>query len=404
MTIAARLLEGEAPEPLPTCYPRRMRDDRAAIERWFARKLGDADSKRFGTGWMSGTASVFLASLACLGVLAFRYPDVLTSPELRSRYSVPMLRLLLEAAIALAFAFGTVSMLLRRRKVLGASGVALALLAALGGGGSVPITADFDRRYTVGLDWFVLNLLLLALVFVPLERFRPHRSEQTTFRFGWTTDGIHFLVSHLALQMLTFFTLLPATTIVELWHPESLRSAIAAQPRLLQVLEIVVITDLVQYWVHRGFHHVPSLWRFHAIHHSSRAMDWLAGSRLHVVDVLITRGLVILPVFLLGFSREAVYTYLVFVGFHAVFIHANLGVSFGRLDHWIATPRVHHWHHAITPVDRNFAVHLPVLDRIFGTLHLPERGWPDAYGIDGHPVPEGWAAQLVAPFRTHNPA
>ena len=128
-------------------------------------------------------------------------------------------------------------------------------------------------------------------------------------------------------------------------------------------------------------------------------MDWLAGSRLHVLDVVVTRGLVIAPVFLLGFAQTAVYAYLIFVGFHAVFIHANVGFHFGRLDHWIATPRVHHWHHALTPTDRNFAVHLPVLDRIFGTLHLPERVWPDAYGIAGHPVPEGWLAQLVAPFR-----
>lgn len=348
---------------------------------------------------MAGTVGVFLGVLACLGVLAFHFPDLLSSPELRGRYSVPTLRLALVTGIALAFLLGAVSMLLRSRKTLGAIGVSLAIIAVLGGGGSIPISGDFDRSYTIGLDWFVLNVLLLALAFVPLERWLPHRTEQTTFRFGWTTDGTHFLVSHLALQTLTFLSLLPSTTILGLWRPESLRFAIAAQPVWLQFVEIVVVTDFVQYWVHRAFHRIPILWRFHAIHHSSRAMDWLAGSRLHVVDVVITRGLVILPVFVLGFSQSAVYAYLVFVGFHAVLIHANFGVSFGRLDHWIATPRMHHWHHAITPVDRNFAVHLPVLDRIFGTLHLAEGAWPDAYGIAGHPVPEGWGAQMIAPFR-----
>jgi len=376
-----------------------VQGDPPTLERWIARRFGDAGPKRFGSGWMAGTVGVFLGVLACLGVLAFHFPDLLSSPELRGRYSVPTLRLALVTGIALAFLLGAVSMLLRSRKTLGAIGVSLAIIAVLGGGGSIPISGDFDRSYTIGLDWFVLNVLLLALVFVPLERWLPHRTEQTTFRFGWTTDGTHFLVSHLALQTLTFLSLLPSTTILGLWRPESLRFAIAAQPVWLQFVEIVIVTDFVQYWVHRAFHRIPILWRFHAIHHSSRAMDWLAGSRLHVVDVVITRGLVILPVFVLGFSQSAVYAYLVFVGFHAVLIHANFGVSFGRLDHWIATPRMHHWHHAITPVDRNFAVHLPVLDRIFGTLHLAEGAWPDAYGIAGHPVPEGWGAQMIAPFR-----
>lgn len=376
-----------------------MRDERPAIERWLTRALGDPETKHFGSGWIAGTGGVFLGALALLGVLAFWFPDLLTSPELRRRYSIAALRVLLETAIALAFVLGVVSMLLRRRKVLGATAVALAMGAALAGGGAVPIDGDFDRPLTVGVDWFVLNLLLLALVFVPLERAFPLRAQQTTFRFGWTTDGTHFLVSHLALQMLTFMTLLPATALARLWPPETLQSTIGAQPTWLQFVEIVVATDLVQYWVHRAFHRIPFLWRFHAVHHSSRAMDWLAGSRLHVVDVVITRGLVILPVFLLGFSQTAVYSYLVFVGFHAVFIHANVGFDLGRFDHWIATPRVHHWHHAITPTDRNFAVHLPWIDRLFGTLHLPERVWPDAYGIAGHPVPEGWMAQLVTPFR-----
>ena len=33
-------------------------------------------------------------------------------------------------------------------------------------------------------------------------------------------------------------------------------------------------------------------------------MDWLAGSRLHLVDVILTRGLTYVPIFVLGFSRR----------------------------------------------------------------------------------------------------
>ncbi len=88
------------------------------------------------------------------------------------------------------------------------------------------------------------------------------------------------------------------------------------------------------------------------------------------------------------------------MSFQAVLIHANVRFRFGWLRHVLATPEFHHWHHAAEPeaVDRNFAVHLPVLDRIFGTAHMPGR-WPREYGIAGNPVPEGWGAQLVYPFR-----
>ena len=376
-----------------------MAEIRPPLERWLAHVFADADDTRFGSGWVSGVASVFLGSLAVLAVLAFWFPGTLTSAGFRAAYPIPLFRALLAVAIGVAFLLGAVSVVLRRRKVLGLTGIALAIAATLAGGGSVPIHSDFDQRFTLGLDWFILNLLLLAIVFVPLERAFPRLPAQTTFRFGWTTDGVHFMVSHLAVQALTFMTLLPATALARFWQPEALRQAIAGQPVLLQLVEIILVADLTQYWVHRAFHVVPWLWRFHAVHHSSRALDWLAGSRLHVVDVVATRGLVLVPVFLLGFAQSALYAYLVFVSFHAVFIHANVRFRFGWLDQVIATPRGHHWHHAVAPIDKNFAVHLPVLDRVFGTQHLPGDAWPEAYGIAGHPVPEGWLVQLVHPLR-----
>lgn len=372
---------------------------RPALERWISRALGDQEDAGLGSGWISGTFSIFLGSLALLGVLAFWFPGLLTTAEFRARYPIQVLRIVLEIAIVVAFALGALSMVQRRRKVLGLTGVAISLIALMAGGGQVPIHSEFDQRFTLGVDWFVLNLLLLALVFIPMERAFPRLRGQTTFRFGWTTDGAHFLVSHMAVQALTFMTLLPATLLAPHWQPIALQEAIRGQPLMAQFLEIVLVSDLFQYWIHRAFHQVPALWRFHAIHHSSRVVDWLAGSRLHVVDVLATRSLVFVPVFLLGFSESALYGYLVFVSFHAVLLHANVRWSFGWLDHVVATPRVHHWHHAVAPVDRNFAVHLPVLDRLFGTQHLPEgQAFPAEYGLDGHPVPEGWGKQLVYPF------
>jgi lathosterol oxidase len=282
--------------------------------------------------------------------------------------------------------------------VLGLTGLVLALTAILIGT-PAEVKATTPDGFTIGLDWFVLNLLLLTVVFIPLERAFPLRPGQKTFRFGWATDGIHYLISHLAVQTISFLTLLPATSLAEVLQPAWLHQLVRGQPLWVQFIEVVFFADLFQYWAHRAFHTVPILWRMHAVHHSSQAMDWLAGSRLHIVDVLVTRGLVLVPVFLLGFAQPAFYAYVVFVAFHAVFIHANVRFRFGWLDYVVTTPRGHHWHHAVKPVDTNFAVHLPLLDRLFGTLHLPGDEWPQEYGISGPPVPEGWLAQQASPFR-----
>lgn len=64
-------------------------------------------------------------------------------------------------------------------------------------------------------------------------------------------------------------------------------------------------------------------------------------------------------------------------------------------------PRSLHRHHAIEPEarDTNFAVHLPMIDRWFGTEHMPPDRWPGGYGVEGLEVPEGYARQLVWPLR-----
>ena len=333
------------------------------------------------------------------GVLCLLFTDLLTTPTARPYYPLALVRLLIHAFLVAGFGLGALSMVLRRRKTLGLTGVAMATAATLLGGAGVEPEVSGAWRAHAGLDWFLLNLLVLALVFVPLERLRPRLAAQEIFRPGWDTDLAHFAVSHLGVQVIALLTLVPATVLFHWTARPWLQATVAAQPLWLQVVEIVVVADLVQYAVHRGFHRVPALWRFHRIHHSSERLDWLAGSRLHLVDIVVTRGLSFVPLYALGFSAGAIYAYLVFVSFHAVFIHANVRVEAAWLRWLLVMPRYHHWHHATEPVDRNFAVHLPVLDRLFGTHHLPEARWPARYGVSGYAVPATYLDHLVSPFR-----
>jgi lathosterol oxidase len=354
----------------------------------------EAPEFRIGEGRLSSALSCALGALALLAVLCFRFPELLTTPELRAVYPLALVRAALFAALLLALGFGALAVLLGTRS--GLVGIAFAGAAIALGGAWVEARAVSASAH-VGLDWFVLDLLVLALLFVPLERAFACAPAQRVLRAGWRTDLAHFGVSHLLVSALALLTIAPAAWLLGGVVSPRVQAAVAAWPLALQVVAAIALADLTQYWVHRAFHANPALWRFHAIHHSSREMDWLAGSRLHLVDVIATRASTFAPLFFVGFSARALAIYLVIVSFQAVFLHANLRFRFGALRTFVATPEFHHWHHATTPADKNFAIHLPVIDRLFGTAFEPGE-FPASYGIPGDPVPDGWWPQLRWPF------
>ena len=281
----------------------------------------------------------------------------------------------------------------------GLAGIILGVVALLMGGPRAEAVTDEPSRFSAGLDYFILSLLILGLVFIPMEKLSPLRP-QAVFRRGWQTDVTHFFTNHVAIQALAFLSIVPVQIFFGWAIDNPLQRAVASQPLWLQWIEILFAVDLFSYWAHRAFHRVPVLWRFHAIHHSIEQMDWLAGSRLHVIDVIATRLIGFLPLFLLGFSPAAVYAYLVFVSFHAVYIHANVSHRWPGVRRFFTTPEFHHWHHAAEreAVDKNFAVLLSCIDDLFGTAHRPPRA-PDRYGVVDAPPPEDYFGQLAFPFR-----
>jgi sterol desaturase/sphingolipid hydroxylase (fatty acid hydroxylase superfamily) len=356
--------------------------------------------RRFGTGWISGVLALALALIGLGTVLCLRYPSLFTVPQARELYNVALIRLALHLVLITAFLLGTVSIILRKNKVLGFVALTSVLAAAALGGSQAQARVHLELDVYLGLDWFLLNLILMGIVFVPIERLLGQR-EQPIFRFEWREDLFYFLTSSLLVQALAFLSLAPALTILHHTDWAGFRQAVGSQPVVLQFFEIMFLTDLVQYWVHRAFHRLPALWNFHAIHHSAQVMDWLASSRMHVVEIVCLRGFTVIPMYILGFTEPALYAYLVFVYFLSSLVHSNMRFSFGFLDRILVTPRFHHWHHGIEreAIDVNFAVHFPVIDRIFGTYHLPADGrWPEGYGIGNHPIPKGFVKQLLYPF------
>ena len=71
--------------------------------------------------------------------------------------------------------------------------------------------------------------------------------------------------------------------------------------------------------------------------------DWLAGSRQHILELIVTRVGVLGILYVLGFEKTVMDLYIVIVGFQAVFNHANVSVRLGPLRYVIVTPNFHHW-------------------------------------------------------------
>ena len=368
------------------------------IERKLNELFGDAESTGLGTGWCSGVLSVFFGFLSLGAVLCLRFPQLLTVPDFRSHYPMQAVRTLIQCLIAGAAVFGILSSILRKKKVLALTGLLLAATAAALGGSSVEINQTLHDGPAIGLDWFLLDLLLTAVLFVPLERLWPLHREQGTFRKQWTLDVVYFMSTHLPLQILSFLVLLPATQATKYLGVPVLQEFIARMPWLVQFSLAVLVADLAEYFIHLALHKVPFLWRFHAVHHSSKALDWIAGSRSHFVDDTLVRGFILVPL-ILGFSQSIILAYLIFVTLHATWTHCNFGPNAKWLEKYLVMPRYHHWHHTSQKeaIDKNFAIHFPWIDKLFGTYYFPEE-WPEVYGLDGEEIARGFFGQTIEPF------
>jgi sterol desaturase/sphingolipid hydroxylase (fatty acid hydroxylase superfamily) len=225
-------------------------------------------------------------------------------------------------------------------------------------------------------------------------------NEQRIFRRGFGVDMLHFFLTRL---LVNFGTALTAAAVV-VWAAnepamQPARQFVGGLPVWISApigLFIVLCSD---YWDHRTAHTWRWRWRFHAIHHVSKQLDWLASVRLHPIDQTIHRSVAYAPVLMLGFPILEVFGPLFAVmGFVAIFSHSNVRVEFPEwISRVISTPHYHHWHHAMKPIDKNFGAMSPLMDQIFGTYYVPKGKYPEKYGIP-YEIEENWIDHMLTPF------
>lgn len=249
-------------------------------------------------------------------------------------------------------------------------------------------------------------LVLLMIVFVPLERLCA-RHPQKVFRKAFLTDLGYYFLNSLLVKLLL---ILPLSTIALGLHhfmPGGLYSWAADMPLWTRFTAALIVGEFGSYWGHRWMHEIPVLWRFHSIHHSAEEMDWLVNTRAHPLDMTFTRFCGFIPIYALGLAQPTgnkvdwVPLMYALVGtVWSFFIHSNVRWRFGWLEWFVSTPGFHHWHHTKDGpqyIDKNYAAIFPWVDKLFGTFYLPKKRWPMKYGIDT-PMAAGLAGQLLQPF------
>lgn len=175
-------------------------------------------------------------------------------------------------------------------------------------------------------------------------------------------------------------------------------------PIWLQVLVALLTIDLLTY-VRHYFMHV-FLWKFHAIHHAPKDINWITSYRLHPIEYFITISFQFLMLYMIGFDGKANgYAMIILIGFN-IFTHLNMNLEFkGFMRYVISCPNYHRWHHATDKeaINKNFVAIFPFIDRIFGTYYFPEGKLPKTYGVyadnDSEKIPDGFLNQMVYPFR-----
>jgi sterol desaturase/sphingolipid hydroxylase (fatty acid hydroxylase superfamily) len=253
-----------------------------------------------------------------------------------------------------------------------------------------------------------VGFVIVPAACILLERLWPSIPARTLARPGLRSDAVwYFFQSFVARNVApwaTYFALVPLMILLGMTAPEFFRGFGPANriPFWWQVPIVLVLADFLSYWQHRLFH-TRLLWPTHAVHHSSRQLDWLSSGRFHPLNEIGVQLITVGPVLACGFDAATFLVFAPFTTWYAVFLHSNVPWSFARLRHLIASPMFHRWHHTSEDegLDKNFGGVLSVWDVLFGTFYLPEGRAAMIFGT-GDPVPEGFFKQLAYPLLRGN--
>ncbi|MBS2012960.1 MAG: sterol desaturase family protein [Deltaproteobacteria bacterium] len=164
-------------------------------------------------------------------------------------------------------------------------------------------------------------------------------------------------------------------------------------PRWAVGLFAIVAYDFSAYWTHRAMH-AKWIWPIHAIHHSDPEVIAITTLRVHALEGIFMFLCNVLFLSWLGLPGGVIGVAGVLVNIHNQYVHVNVDWNHGPLQHVLASPRFHRWHHADHPKahGKNLSNLFPVWDLLFGTYYNPS-ACRERMGSEG--VPENDVVKLM---------
>jgi sterol desaturase/sphingolipid hydroxylase (fatty acid hydroxylase superfamily) len=277
----------------------------------------------------------------------------------------------------------------------------------------------FLDRLLPRLDRLVASWSLPMMLFYPvgllsiliLERIIPAVPSQKTLSTALVFDALWPIVKGLLGFVLvsTYGTMLYRLYVQYLgFLTFPLSDSIPIGARVVIAVLVADLTQWIQHWLH---HHVRWLWPFHAVHHSQRELNLFTQYRVHSMEYLVRRPVVLFPMLILGLQAPEVTWWQLITSWHTRLYHANIRSNFGPLRYLIVTPQSHRIHHSLRPehLNHNYGTIFSFWDYLFGTQCREYETYPET-GIDDADFPHESAGsapqmlltlgrQLVYPFR-----
>src|SRR5262245_2548585 len=175
-------------------------------------------------------------------------------------------------------------------------------------------------------------------------------------------------------------------------------------PLVAQLLVVMLLGYLLEYWYRRLAHTVSWLWPLHAVHHTPIRLNALKGPRHHVFYFL-GRGLIVwAPLVVIGVPPRLVVWQFVAAVLLGTLAHANIAFRIPAFVHRIfVTPEFHRIHHSIAANhgNSNYSTVFPILDMIFGTQTDPKLVEAREKASDKDPLPRRFLSELLSPLTFH---
>jgi sterol desaturase/sphingolipid hydroxylase (fatty acid hydroxylase superfamily) len=210
-----------------------------------------------------------------------------------------------------------------------------------------------------------------AIFIIAWERLSPYRKGLPFFREGFWVDLVWYtIIQSYFLKILIFDYIIAPVQHSFNW---SNIQFVSHWPIAVQVSFFLVTHDLYIYLFHRFQHSSKFFWRTHEAHHSGKQVDFLSGSRSHIVEIIINQTIEFAPIIILGANPMVIPIKALLDAMFGMFIHANINVKMGKLKYFLNSPELHLWHHANyrEVFHANFSTKFSIWDHLFGTVYDP---------------------------------